>query len=433
LAALRATIEGAAPEEVLDRDGVMLSQKDMALASALVYACLRHQSRLDFLIDGKLSSLGRTSLVVRIILRLGLAQLLFFDRVGAHAVVNEAAELTKKFAPGREGLVNAILRGFLREKETSSYFPREIVGANATVSKRLGLLYSYPEWLVEKLVARLGFREARAFLVASNQPATATIRVNPRFARRAGLAALFPFKTSATAISPWGLIPERFQGRPDSWPGFVEGLFSVQDEASQLLGLLAGQPRTIFDACAGMGGKSLALLALFPEANLLALDPNEYRLKFFREELKRHKLPRVPRIVRGDLLKVEIEETFDLVVVDAPCSGTGVIRRRPDLKWRLRGEDIAALSARQKELLAAAAARVAPGGRLVYAACSVLDEEGPRVMEDFWRERPAFAPLPLADFPALLSPLAARPGEIRLWPQRQRTDGFYYGVSVFKG
>ncbi|MDR2353921.1 MAG: hypothetical protein LBF22_12365, partial [Deltaproteobacteria bacterium] len=187
LAVLRATQEGAIPEDVLARDGVMLSSKDMNLASALVYACLRHQSRLDFLIDEKLSALGKTSKVVRIILRLGLAQILFFDRLGEHAIVNETAELSKKFAPGREGLVNAVLRGFLREKEGGPYFPQEIDGADTPINKRLAVLYSYPDWFVEKLLALYGFRETRSILIAGNQPATPTLRVNPRATTREGL------------------------------------------------------------------------------------------------------------------------------------------------------------------------------------------------------------------------------------------------------
>ncbi|MDR1314537.1 MAG: hypothetical protein LBQ12_12810, partial [Deltaproteobacteria bacterium] len=262
---LRATAEGARPEEVMGRLGVMLSRRDMALASNIVYACLRHQSRLDFLLDGKLSSGSKTPKAVRVILRMGLAQILLLDRVGHHAAVNETTALGKSFTPGREGLINAVLRAFARDKESDPFWPRERDGEDTPELSRLATFYSHPEWMVAKFASEWGVRETRAFLAAGNQPAPPTLRLSPRAGPRAEFAARLPFHTVPTSWSPSGLRSSVMNaGRPDSWPGYREGLFGIQDEASQLTALLAARPggpwpARFLDCCAGMGGKSFAL------------------------------------------------------------------------------------------------------------------------------------------------------------------------------
>jgi 16S rRNA (cytosine967-C5)-methyltransferase len=413
----------------------MLSQKDMNLASNLIYTCLRHQSRLDFLIDGKLEAVKSTPQTVRIILRMGLAQLLFFDRVAFHAAVNETAELAKKFAPGREGLVNAVLRGFIRDMEecsgagAGSYWPKELDGRETPILTRLSTLYSYPDWLVDLLVSRWGLKETRSYLVASNQATPPTLRTNLKLISRDELQKLLPFETLKTGYSPWGLTPKEFSGRVFSWPGYKEGFFSVQDEASQILPLLAGidgPPRTVLDVCAGLGGKTLGILNAFPEANMLSLDKNPESLKELSLEAKRLRYFDSLRVMAGDVLTIDLLPRFDLVIVDAPCSGLGVIRRRPDLKWRKSPADVYRCVNLQLSILNAASRAVYPGGKLIYGICTIMDEEGPGVIETFLKEKGDYS---LCDrIPPELEELRLGEGTLRLLPHRHGTDGFFYAV-----
>jgi 16S rRNA (cytosine967-C5)-methyltransferase len=408
-----------------------LSDENINLAQALVYVCLRHQSRLDFLIKSKLKK-NRTDRLALTILRLGLAQILFFDRLKDYAIVSQTVELARLKIPGRHGLVNAILRKFLREKESVWGWPEEIDGRDTPAAQRLAVFYSHPRWLVDRLIAELGYREARALLAANNQPCPPTLRVNPKLIEREELAEKLPFPTKPTKFSPWGLIPLTWPGRPEAWPGFKEGHFAIQDEASQILGLLAGQSKKVLDACAGQGGKSLNLAAIDAEARIVAVDPNWNRLNNLLREAKRLNLGCRLKIWHGEIQSAELDETFDLVLVDAPCSGLGVIRRRPDLKWLKTADDIPRLAAIQLGLLTSAARFVAPGGNLIYSVCATTTEEGPEVLEKFLQENPAFRPWTSQEVDPALRELFVEPGYLKLWPHKQGTDGFFYGLLARK-
>ncbi|MDR1081518.1 MAG: hypothetical protein LBQ79_11310 [Deltaproteobacteria bacterium] len=437
LGVLRASAEGARPEDVMARLGVMLSRRDMALASAIVYACLRHQSRLDFLIDGKLSSGSGTPKAVRVILRMGLAQILLLDRIGHHAAVNETTALGKSFTPGREGLINAVLRAFVRDKESDPFWPRELDGEDTPEISRLATFYSYPEWMVAKFASEWGVRETRAFLAAGNQPASATMRLSPGAGGREAFAGRLPFQATPTSWAPRGLRPDAVAaGRPDSWPGYGEGLFSIQDEASQLVAMLAAPPgkpgpRRFLDCCAGVGGKSFALLGAFPEARAAALDNSRLRLEELYAEAGRLKVFDRVKILQGDILDASLDPSWDLAVADAPCTGLGVIRRHPDIKWKRLPEDVARLRDFQRSILEAAARAVRPGGRLIYSVCTVTREEGPDVCASFLSSRPDFRPA--EGLPPELEPLMAGPGQYRTVTHRHNMDGFFYGVFDREG
>ncbi|MDR1577855.1 MAG: hypothetical protein LBT86_06490 [Deltaproteobacteria bacterium] len=431
LETLEAVAKGSRLENSLERRSALLSADNLALAQALVYVCLRHQSRLDFIIKTKLIK-NRVDRLALTILRLGLAQIMFFDRLKDYAIVNQTVELARLKIPGRHGLVNAILRKFLREKASVWGWPLEIDGRGASPARRLAVFYSHPLWLVERLMAQLGFRQARALLAANNQPAPPTLRVNPRLIDREELAKRLPFPTQATRFSPWGLIPEAWPGRPEAWPGYREGHFAIQDEASQILGLLVDQPKKVLDACAGQGGKSLNLAAIRPDARIVALDPNWGRLNNLLREVKRLSLGSRIKIWHGAIQSAELDETFDLALVDAPCSGLGVIRRRPDLKWLKNSDDIPRLANAQLAILKATARFVAPGGQLIYSVCATTDEEGPGVIKKFLAEEPSFRAWSEVEVPQVLRELAIGPGSLRLWPHRQGTDGFYYGLLTRK-
>ena len=418
---LKDTAGGRAPEEGLAIHGLGLEPRDLGLAAALVYEVLRHRDYLDWLWRSRLTA-GRAGPDLALVLRLGLAQLLYFDRLGDHAAVSETVALAKTLVPGRQGLVNAVLRGLLRERDAGGPWP-PIPPPGPDQASTLALKHSYPVWLAADLLARLGPAEAEALLVAGNQPTPPTLRINPRRTTREDLA--LPFKTRPTELAPWGLRAEAFAGRPETWPGFEEGLFAIQDEASQLAGLLAGELPAgagILDACAGQGGKALHLAALHPDALVTARDRDRAKLGRLEKEARRLGLDNL-RLEARDLLDGDGGGLFDLVLVDAPCSGLGVIRRRPDLKWSKGPEDVIRLAGLQLSLLTAAAGRVRPGGRLIYGVCTFSLAEGPETAAKFLAAAPGFRPV--SDWPAALRPHLEN-GCLTLWPHRHGTDGFFW-------
>ena len=432
LAAFRVLLEVAAgktPEEALAAQNILLSPRDAGLAAALVYETLRHQSYLDWLMKSRLAA-GRAAPDLAVILRLGLAQLLFFDRLGDHAVVSETVALAKSLLPGRQGLVNAVLRGLLRDREAGLPWPPAPPASGDSV-RDFSLKYSYPQWLVRRLLEHLGAEEAEALLAAGNRPTPATLRLNPRRGDRDELRKILPFETAPTALSPWGLMSAEFSGHPESWPGFAEGLFAVQDEASQLIGLLAGElppGAAVLDACSGLGSKGLHLGALNPRAVITAMDKDRPKLDRLLLEAARLGLENITAEPRDLLADPPPAEAYDLVLVDAPCTGLGVIRRRPDLKWSKTEEDIGRLAELQGRLLAAAAPSVRPGGRLVYGVCSFSREEGPEAAAKFLAAHPGFKVVPASAWPENLRPHLSGEGCLTLWPHRHGADGFFWAM-----
>ena len=420
---LKDTAGGRPPEEGLALHGFSLSPRDLNLAAALVYEVLRRQSYLDWLWRGRLKT-GRAGPDLALILRLGLAQLLYFDRLGDHAAVSETVALAKSLVPGRHGLVNAVLRGLLRERDAGGLWP-PVPPAGPDLALTLALKHSYPAWLAADLLARLGPAEAEALMIAGNQPTPSTLRINPRRTTREEIS--LPFRVRPTLISPWGLQAETFAGRPETWPGFEEGLFAIQDEASQLVGLLAGEASVnILDVCAGQGGKALHLAALNPAALVTARDRDRAKLGRLELEARRLGLDNL-RLEARDLLAGPEGGPFGLVLVDAPCSGLGVIRRRPDLKWSKGPEDVTRLAGLQLSLLIAAAGQVRPGGRLIYGVCSFSLAEGPEAAAKFLAARPEFRSVPPSAWPSSLRP-HLKDGHLTLWPHRHQTDGFFWAM-----
>ncbi|MDR0882909.1 MAG: 16S rRNA (cytosine(967)-C(5))-methyltransferase RsmB [Candidatus Adiutrix sp.] len=431
LAAFRALKEvagGRRPEESLVAQGLLLSPRDLGLATALVYETLRHRGYLDGLMKSRLAA-GRAGPDLALVLELGLAQLLFFDRLGDHAVVSETVALAKAVTPGRQGLVNAILRGLLREREAGAAWPPALP-LTGDPARDLARRHSYQEWYVRRLMQRLGPEETEELLLAGNKATPPTLRVNPRRGSREELQARLPFETRPTALSPWGLAPASFDRRPEDWPGFEEGRFAVQDEASQLVGLLAGPlppGSRVLDGCSGLGGKSLHLAALNPGSLITAQDKNAARLELLTREAARLGCDNIQTRASDLLAAPPPPGAFDLVLVDAPCSGLGVIRRRPDLKWNKTEDDLRRLAELQGKLLSAAAGAVKPGGRLIYGVCSFSRAEGPATAARFLAEQPGFQAEPPSAWPVSLGGLLSE-GGLTLWPHRQGTDGFFWAL-----
>jgi 16S rRNA (cytosine967-C5)-methyltransferase len=400
-----------------------LPPRDVALATEIVYGTLRWQRYLDWMLaPHSRRPTARLDPRVRVALRMAAYQLVFLERVPVFAVVNDAVTLARGRTPGLAQYTNAVLRSFARRgaSEPEGSLPRDPVDALATRS-------SFPTWLAARWLERYGVHDAEALMRALNARPPVTLRVNTlhltREALAARLAAESDVVTRPTPHAPEGLIAAR-GGEPGAWPAFIDGACVAQDEASMLVArLLEPAPgETLADACAAPGTKTTHLAQLMENrGRILAIDPQPERLARVREAVKRLGISIV------DTLAATAQETArtragtcDAVLVDAPCSNLGVLRRNPEVKWRRRPEDLPAVADRQRDILAAAATMVKPGGRLVYATCSLEPEENEAVLDAFLGAHPEFRIDPPAAFPVPLD----SGGVLRLRPDRLDTDGF---------
>jgi len=302
------------------------------------------------------------------------------------------------------------------------------------------LRHNLPDWLASALRTQLGDAAFWPLVAALDEPAALDLRVNVLKAKREDVLSMLNqagLRAAPTPFSPWGI---RVPGKPalQKFDAFVRGDIEVQDEGSQLLALLVDAKRgeMVVDFCAGAGGKTLALgAAMRSTGRLYAFDVNGHRLDSLKPRMARSGLSNVhPAQIaheRDERVK-RLAGKIDRVLVDAPCSGLGTLRRNPDLKWRQSPQAVAELQAKQTAILASAQRLVKSGGRLVYATCSLLRDENEAVAEAFGAAHPDFIPLPAAD--ALAAAHVDRAAELvdgpylRLWPDRHATDGFFAAV-----
>ncbi len=413
--------EGKVADRTLDallrRESRLYALERRAVADA-VYGMLRVEARLDVLLAG---ALGHAYAALSPSARHALLY-------QAHRVLAGAVPPAKALAEG--GLSPALLPGLLACANTEK--SETPAGDPAALAVETAL----PAWLAGRFVADLGPEAAAALARSLNERAPLTIRANRLKNTREELAARLgglDVATRPTPQAPDGLVVETRQNLFRLEP-FQEGGFEIQDEGSQLLAaLLDPHPGwLVIDACAGAGGKTLALAASMKNrGRIVALDTDERRLGELPKRAKRAGVHnRESHLVPADRLPDELAEKLlgraDAVLIDAPCSGTGVLRRNPDTRFRLQPEDVERFSALQKELLARYAALAKPGGRIVYATCSVLRAEDEEVVEAVLREHPELELVPPAT--TLGEELAGRLGAeryLRLLPHQHGTDGFF--------
>jgi 16S rRNA (cytosine967-C5)-methyltransferase len=401
-----------------------LSARDAGLATEIVYGTLRWQRYLDWILAPhsrrRLTSLDTRVLVL---LRMTAYQIAFLERIPPFAAVSDAVSLAKGRAkPGTPEFVNAVLRAFARRgpREREPAPPRDPAEA-------LALRLSFPTWLATRWVQRYGADEARALMQAMNDRPPMTLRTNTLRLTRDALAERLAREESLTPTptryAPEGLSVEH-GGAPASWRAFADGALAVQDEASMLVARLL-DPRSgdvVADVCAAPGTKTTHLAQLMDDrGRILAFDPQPARLARVREAVTRLGVTIVEtREGAVEALAPGAAGTCDGVLVDAPCSNLGVLRRNPEVKWRRDAADLAANAARQRAILTAAASMVKPGGRLVYATCSTEPEENEAVAAALREARPDFIPDPPPAFPLPLDD----DGVLRCRPHRHGTDGF---------
>jgi 16S rRNA (cytosine967-C5)-methyltransferase len=401
---------------------------DRGLLRELVLGVLRRRLSLDHIIDHfSRQKTDRLEKNVINLLRLGLYQIFFLDRIPVSAAVNETVELAKVFAPRASGLVNAVLRRSDRERDTIVWPDR-----NKKPADFLSVYYSQPKWLVEDWIRQLGPEEAESLAASMNEIPPLTFRVNTLRITREGLLERLAGEKILAEKSPFSPdgIHVLSPVNPATTAGFAEGLFTVQDESSQLASvLLDPEPGcTALDVCAAPGGKSTHIAQLMGNRGVvLSCDLNKVKLRMVEETAERLGIS----VIRTEVQDAEKplvslgEQVFDRIVVDAPCSGLGVLRRNPEGKWTKTRADVLRLAGLQKTILGNAADRLADNGVLLYSTCSTSTEENEGVLDDFLTVRNDFVVEDLRELFPGFSALFTERGFFRSWPHLHGMDGFF--------
>ena len=414
----------------------LADERDRGLAAEIVTGALRWQRSLDFLIEHYARRrLDRLDPEVVTILRLSLYQILHLDRVPASAVVDDAVSLTRTARkPSASGFVNAVLRSTLRGRKALPLpaRPERATHREAAIAY-LSITLSHPAWLMGRWLDRCGFEAAERWARFNNDAAPLTLRVNRLRTTRDEARRLLAFgdvETVPTRYAPDGLTVT--SGNPLRRP--ADGTVFVQDEASQLIAAVVGaRPGDrVLDLCASPGGKTTAMAADMADTGVIvASDVRTSRLTLLQKTIRLSGATHI-HVVRvpadGPL---PLAPLFDRVLVDAPCSGLGTLRRDPDIKWRRRESDFTALARMQRALLLRASEVVRPGGRLVYATCSSEPEENDDVVGAFLRERPDFSPVDLRQHESpVVTPFSDAHGHFRTLPFVHGLEAFFAAVLV---
>jgi len=426
---LERTLAASAPVDAFLRRSLdRFDERDGALLRELVLGSLRWLRRIDHVIASASNRrLADVDPALHSTLRIGAYQLLFLERVPPYAVVDEAVEQAQQRTHrGGASFVNAVLRRVARDRHLDSW----PVTDEGDPVRRLAIETSHPDFLVRRWLGRFGQARTRRLLEANNRPKPMQLLA---FRDRGGRELLAErlidegLEVEPTRLSPLGLTVR--SGNALATAAFRDGDCYVQDEASQASALLP-PPRPgerMLDAAAAPGGKTFALVAAEPQVAVVLADAELSRLSTLRENLTR--LGRPLPVVAADAAASPFAGTFDRVILDLPCSGTGTLRKNPELKWRLSEHEVGRLAAQADRLLARSAPLVAPGGLLVAITCSLEVEENEEVAERFLAAHPDLRPLPLDSGlePSLAAGVEA-PGRWRVLPGGDH-DGFT--VQVF--
>lgn len=401
-----------------------LDRRDAALATQICFGVQQNRLLLDYYLS-RFSNVPLKRMESKVVqaLRVGLYQMLFLSRIPHSAAVNSAVELTRTHCKNARaaGLVNAVLRNLERSID------RLPVIDSSDPAAYLSTLYSHPKWLVEEWIARLGQEQAAQLLACNNTPVPVTAQVNTcRISTTALLARLSDAGVDAQ-MHPWlkDCLILRDTGDIEGLEAFEQGLFYVQDAASRLAVLAANaQPdMRVLDTCAAPGGKSFALaVAMQDRGELISCDLHPHKKKLMQAGADRLGLSCMhPQNTDAMVLRPEWEQSFDLVLTDVPCSGLGVIRKKPDIRYK-DPEPLAGLPEVQKKILNNASQYVKPGGVLLYSTCTLRTEENEAVVRDLLSRRTDFK---LESF-VLPGPVGeVDDGMVTLWPHLHDTDGFF--------
>lgn len=396
-----------------------LDSRDAALTTRLCFGVLQNRLLLDYYL-GKLSTvkLEKMEPAVRNALRLGAYQVLFLDRVPDHAAVSEAVDLARKGSknPRSAGLVNGVLRSLVRQKDS----------LEPPVDP--AVRYSHPQWLADLFTRRLGREEAAALMAANNGEPPTCAQVNTTKATVEEVTD--SLRAEGVEVQPHPWLPNclllSHTGSLEELTAFREGLFYIQDAAAKLA-VLAADPREgmdVLDACAAPGGKSFAAaIAMWGEGKVVSCDIYPHKMDLIQAGAKRLGLDCITaEVLDGRECKEEFLDRFDLVLADVPCSGLGIIRKKPDIRYK-DPKPLEGLPRVQKAILDNVCRYVRPGGVLLYATCTLLERENEDVVRAFLDKHKDFT---LEHFQVPGDFEGAREGMVTCWPHRHGTDGFFF-------
>ncbi len=403
-----------------------LSKQEINLLTQLVYGVTQHKMTIDYYLDPYLKKKNKIQNWVIQLLRLSVYQLVYLDRIPDRAVLNEAVNIAKERGhKGISGLVNGVLRNFLRN-------PLRSLDDISDKEERLSVQYSMPLWLVKKIGNQYDESEQLAILDAFLEESHTSIRVNTH---------LISIEEAIKGLDEEGIQVERSQvsqlglkvksGHVVDTSLFREGKITIQDESSMLVApaLDIEEGFTILDACAAPGGKTTHIaseLALKGGGIVKAFDLYDHKVSLVKQNAKRQQVEKLIDVEKYDARKLSekfSEGTFDRILVDAPCSGLGLMRRKPEIKYTKTPEDIIALKFLQLEILDSVSSLLKPGGKLVYSTCTITKEENKEVIEEFLDYHGNFEQIPVKLNESMDT--HDEEGSISLLPHQYGTDGFF--------
>jgi 16S rRNA (cytosine967-C5)-methyltransferase len=357
-----------------------LSTADRALSTELVMGVLRWRSRLDDAITAASGrSVQKLDIEVLTSLRIAGYQLQFLSRIPAHAAINDSVELVKRARKRSAApFANAVLR---RIASTSGDSAGEW-GTHEWTAEKLGREFAHPSWLVERWIARYGMEGAYAICRQDQRIPSTALRLDD-------VSVEDELRTEGVELAPGALLASArivVAGDITHSRAFREGHVFIQDEASQLVAVLVGEGSRLLDCCAAPGGKTAVLAARNPTAEIVAAELHAHRAELLRRRVRAANV----QVINADALELPLSHGFDRVLADVPCSGTGTLARNPEIKWRLKPDDLGDLHARQAAILRSALRQLATGGRAVYSTCSLEREECEEVVEEVLRDSPEY-------------------------------------------
>jgi 16S rRNA (cytosine967-C5)-methyltransferase len=405
-----------------------LNDKDKGLLTEIVYGTIQRKKTIDYYISLFVKKdLKKLDVWVLSLLRLSLYQMIYLDKIPDHAVINEAVLIAKKRGhKGISGFINGVLRSVQRHGDI------EIKGIKEK-KKLLAIKYSMPEWLIARWIEQFGEEETAKMCEVNLQKPPITARVNTY--KTDVESVMKQFDNEEISVTKTNLAPNAIEvksGNLLTSSVFKKGLITIQDESSMLVGLALGVERDlkVLDACAAPGGKTTHIAELMGnEGEVYALDLHEHKIDLIKNKAKILGLTNIQVYAKDSRKAVELfeEESFDRILLDAPCSGFGVIRRKPEIKWSKTETDIINIANVQEQLLESVSKLLKPGGILVYSTCTIDKEENEEQIEKFLQKNSDFRPDNelLNRLPDQVKPYVQDNAQVQLLPHYFGTDGFY--------
>ncbi|MEX2460931.1 MAG: 16S rRNA (cytosine(967)-C(5))-methyltransferase RsmB [Paenibacillaceae bacterium] len=406
-----------------------LERVDAGLVTEIVYGTIQHLNTIDYYLNRFVAKgVQKLEPWVRALLRLSLYQVVYLERIPPHAIVNEAVNLAKKKGhQGISGMINGVMRNVIRQKEQLA------IPSDLPFVERIALQYSHPKWMVARWMKQFGEETTVRICEANNTSPKTSARVNTMKHTQAEMLAILQqesVEAKPSELAPNGIIVEQ-GGNLAYTRWFIDGSITIQDESSMLVAeAVDPQPgMRVLDCCAAPGGKTTHLAEKMQDTgSVIASDIHEHKIALIRDQANRLKLRSIETVFCDalDLSKHYPAESFDCILLDAPCSGLGVIRRKPDLKWSKQELEISAITLVQNQLLNAVHVLLKPGGVLVYSTCTMEYTENQGMIAQFLQQHPQFT---LETFPSKqlreIHPKSSTAGMLQILPDQYGSDGFF--------